>query len=61
MKINLKKSFFGDREFVLTENGGMRATAFRYASGVEALKIENDRGYFIILPFQGQQIWARLL
>ena len=57
LKINLKKSFFGDREFVLTENGGMRATAFRYASGVEALKIENDRGYFIILPFQGQQIW----
>ena len=25
--------------------------------GVEALRIENERGYFIILPFQGQQIW----
>lgn len=57
MKITLQKEFFKDRPYILVENGSMRATAFRYESGVEALKVENDRGYFIILPFQGQQIW----
>ncbi len=57
MKLNLKKTYFDEKEFVLLEAGEFRATSFRYSSGVEALKIENSRGYFIILPFQGQQIW----
>lgn len=57
MKINLKKEMFADGEFVLAESGAMKATAFRYSTGVEALKIENTKGYFIILPYQGQQIW----
>lgn len=57
MRIYLKKEFFGDREFVLIKNGKMRVTAFRYSTGVEALKVENTKGYFIILPFKGQQIW----
>ena len=57
MRIYLKREFFGDREFVLVENKNMKATAFRYSTGVEALKVENNKGYFIILPFKGQQIW----
>ena len=57
MRINLKKHMFLEKEFVLAENGKMKATAFKYSTGVEALKVENDKGYFIILPFQGQQIW----
>lgn len=59
MRINLKKSFFGETEFVLAENPriGMRAVAFRYSTGVEAVRIENTKGSFTILPFQGQQIW----
>lgn len=57
MRINLKKDMFSDREFVLVENGVMKATAFKYSTGIEALKVENEKGYFIILPFQGQQIW----
>ncbi|MBQ7793656.1 MAG: DUF4432 family protein [Clostridia bacterium] len=57
MRINLKKCFFTEKEFVLAENDGMRAVAFRYSTGVEALRIENSSGYFIILPFQGQQVW----
>ena len=32
-------------------------TAFRYASGVEGLKIENSRGHLVILPWMGQMIW----
>lgn len=57
MKINLQKEFFKDREYELVSNGSMKVTAFRYSTGVEALKVENSRGFFIILPFRGQQIW----
>lgn len=57
MKLNLKKEFFSDKEFLLAEHQGMTATAFRYSTGVEAIRVENSKGYFIILPFQGQQIW----
>ncbi len=57
MRINLKKTFFGDREFVIAETEKMKATAFRYSTGIEALKIENSKGYIIVLPFRGQQIW----
>lgn len=57
MRINLRKEFFTEKEFVIAESGNMRAIAFRYSTGVCALKVENEHGYFIILPYQGQQIW----
>lgn len=57
MRIYLKKEIFGEKEFLLVENGSMKATAFRYSTGIEAVKVENKKGYFIILPFKGQQIW----
>ena len=57
MRVYLKREFFSDREFVLVENRNMKATAFKYSTGVEAIKVENKKGYFIILPFKGQQIW----
>ncbi len=57
MRVYLKKEFFSDREFLITENASMKAIAFKYSTGVEAIRIENKKGYFIILPFKGQQIW----
>jgi len=57
MRINLKKAFFDDREFVLVETEKMKAVAFRFSTGVEALRIENTKGYIVVLPFKGQQIW----
>lgn len=57
MKINLTREMFSDREYELVSHGDMRVYALRYPSGVEALRIENKRGYVIILPFKGQQIW----
>ena len=57
MRVYLKKEMFSDREFVLVQNQNMRATAFKYSTGVEALKVENKKGHFVILPFKGQQIW----
>ncbi len=57
MRINLKKAFFTEKEFVLVESDNMKATAFKFSTGVEALRVENSKGNFVILPFQGQQIW----
>ena len=57
MRFNLKKEFFSDREFVLCQTADFKVTAFKYSTGVEAIKVENQKGYFIILPYQGQQIW----
>ncbi len=57
MKLNLKKKFFSEKEYVLLEEGTLKVTAFRFSTGVEALKVENEKGYFTILPFMGQQIW----
>ena len=57
-RLFLSPSFFTDREQVLVEHGPLRAVAFRYPSGVPALRLQNERGYLILLPFQGQQIWS---
>ncbi len=57
MKLNLQKSFFADTKEKLLEYGEFEVSAFRYASGVEALSIKNSRCSFIFLPFLGQQIW----
>lgn len=57
MKINITKSFFADREQLLLTHGEFNVTAFKYSTGVEALRVENSKGYFIILPFKGQQLW----
>lgn len=37
--------------------GAIRVEAFRYRSGVEALRIRNGAGELVVLPFTGQQIW----
>lgn len=41
----------------LLASGSMRVTAFRYPSGVEGLRIENERGHLVVLPYMGQMVW----
>jgi len=57
MRINLRKDFFPGSDLDLLVYGNMKITAFKFPSGVEALTVENTKGYFTILPFKGQQIW----
>jgi len=57
-RIFLAPSLFGDREQVLVEHGPLSAVAFRYPSGVAGLRLRNERGQLIMLPFQGQQVWS---
>jgi len=43
---------------VVLEHPSFTASAFRYDSGVAALRLANERGEVVMLPFQGQQIWS---
>ena len=56
--IYLTPAVFTERERLLVEHGSLAASAFRYDSGVAALRLENEAGQLILLPFQGQQIWS---
>ena len=55
--VHIAPHFFAGREKRLMEHGPLTATAFRYESGVCGLRLENELGYLVLLPFQGQQIW----
>jgi len=55
---HLAPQFFGEKEKVLVEQGPLSASTFRYDSGVCALRLKNELGQLVMLPFQGQQIWS---
>lgn len=55
---HLTETMFGERERLLVEHGSLRAHAFRFDTGVCAIRLTNSRGELAILPFQGQQIWS---
>lgn len=57
-RLYLSSSYFGEREARLLEFGTLTATAFRFESGVCGLRMANERGELVILPFQGQMIWS---
>ena len=57
VRIELHRSSFESRERRLLETGEFTVSAFRYDSGIEALRVCNSRGEIIVLPFKGQQIW----
>lgn len=56
-RITLWRELFSEQPRTLLENDDFTVTAFRYASSVEGLKIQNSRGYLVILPWMGQMIW----
>ena len=57
MRVYLCDGDFAERNRVLAEAGEFKAIAFRYSTGVAALKVSTSRGSFTILPFMGQMIW----
>lgn len=56
--VHLAKAMFSPKEQVILERAGLTASTFIYESGVLALRIKNQRGEIIMLPYQGQQIWS---
>lgn len=55
--VHLSAAQFSSQENLLAEHGELRASAFRYASGVCAIRLTNSLGELVMLPYQGQQIW----
>ena len=56
-RIALWRELFTEHPRSLVQSRTFSISAFRYASGVEGLKIENSRGHLIVLPWMGQMIW----
>jgi hypothetical protein len=56
--LHLNPQFFSELEKPLVESGSLKATAFRFSSGVCGLRLQNELGELVLLPFQGQQIWS---
>ena len=55
--IHLQPCFFAEAEKTLAEVEGLIAGTFRFPSGVAALRLKNDLGEIMVLPYQGQQVW----
>lgn len=58
VRIPLRPVDFPERgERPLASAEGLQAWAFRYESGIEALRLRTRRAEVVVLPFFGQQIW----
>lgn len=58
ISVHLRRQDFTDKPHEIASTDGLTVTAFRYATGVEALMIENQRGHLIVLPYMGQMVWG---
>lgn len=58
VEITLSSAAFGEKEREVARFGGLRASAFRYDSGVEAPRLSRARGHAIVLPYLGQMVWS---
>lgn len=59
--IHLAPEFFQPEKRTIVSAGGLAAETFRFPSGVCGLRLTNERGEMVFLPFQGQQIWSARL
>src|SRR5688572_8320292 len=55
--IHLSPPLFTEKERPLIEAGPLSASVFRFATGVCGLRLKNELGQLVLLPYQGQQIW----
>ena len=58
VSVALPRTLFGEAEAPFLSWGDLRASLFRYASGVDAVRLANQRGDVVVLPFLGQMIWS---
>lgn len=55
--IRLLRKLFPEKESLFLKSGDIEVSLFKYISGVCATRIKNSRGFIVVLPFKGQQIW----
>lgn len=58
IRLHLVQKNFKSGPILLADHGSLSATAFRFASGVAAVRLGNSIGSVVILPFQGQHVWS---
>ena len=56
--VHLRPELFERKERALLEHPPFTVSTFRFESGVAALRLKNEQGAIVMLPFQGQQIWS---
>lgn len=56
-EIILQKNWFSKKEKTVLTFEDMTVSTFLYSTGVEAVRITNESGFIVVLPYQGQQIW----
>lgn len=57
-RIDLYPGLFTENEKPFLHAGPLAASVFQYSTGVCAVRLRNELGALILLPFQGQQIWS---
>ncbi len=57
IKTYLKESYFTEKETCLVESGALSASLFVYSTGVKAVRLSNDKGEIVVLPYLGQMVW----
>ena len=56
-KLFLYEDFFTKDEKEVVSFGKLSASLFTYSTGVKAVRLRNDRGAIVMLPYMGQMIW----
>ena len=56
--IHLSPHLFTEKEKPFIEAGPLSASVFHFATGVCGLRLKNELGQVVLLPYQGQQIWS---
>ena len=56
-KIFLQEDYFTAYEKELVSFGKLSASLFTYSTGVKAVRLKNDRGAIVMLPYMGPMIW----
>ena len=57
-RVHLVPQHFVERERTLIEHGPLSASTFLFDSGVCGVRLKNERGELVLLPFMGQQVWS---
>lgn len=57
LEIILYPELFDERRRDVLRTGEWIVTAWRYSTGIAALRISNSRGYIEALPFMGEILW----
>lgn len=58
VSVALRRESFGEKERDVVRSGDLVASAYRYDTGIEAIRLSNARGHIVVLPYLGQIVWS---